>query len=210
MYSDNGKMDHGSVWFIMPKEFKFLCLDLSDHKVVVQNSGISWKKGLWPISFVEASQATLTMLSSSLKHGSTERGVLRCHEHTSMLDQWKLTPKQIKLVEKAEYQRTCRMVKVTWLKEFFSKCPEDASQEEIERCTRAYLLYLLGSTIFSTTTGNKVPVMYLSLFEDFDKAGKFAGGAGALAFLYRELGNSSLESQSTTSGCLTLVQVMFI
>ena len=24
-----------------------------------------------------------------------ERGVLRCHEHTSMLDQWKLTPKQI-------------------------------------------------------------------------------------------------------------------
>ncbi|KAG4910752.1 hypothetical protein JHK87_056868 [Glycine soja] len=107
-----------------------------------------------------------------------------------------------------EYQRTCRMVKVTWLKEFFSKCPEDASQEEIERCTRAYLLYLLGSTIFSTTTGNKVPVMYLSLFEDFDKAGKFAGGAGALAFLYRELGNSSLESQSTTSGCLTLVQIM--
>jgi len=216
-----------------------------------------------------------------------ERGVLRCHEHTSMLDQWKLTPKQIKLVEKAGFghlrllpamsldnaliaalverwrretnsfhltvgeltitledvslllglaidgepvigpisapSSVCEkllgrvpedlnggMVKLTWLKEFFSECPEDASQEEIERCTRAYLLYLVGSTIFSTTTGNKVPVMYLSLFEDFDKAGKFAWGAGALAFLYRALGNASLKSQSTISGCLTLVQVITI
>ena len=102
------------------------------------------------------------------------------------------------------------MVKLTWLKEFFSECPEDASQEEIERCTCAFLLYLVGSTIFSTTTGNKVPVMYLSLFEDFDKAGKFAWGAGALAFLYRALGNASLKSQSTISGCLTLVQVITI
>ncbi|KAL5176262.1 Protein MAIN-LIKE 2 [Glycine soja] len=98
------------------------------------------------------------------------------------------------------------MVKLTWLKEFFSECPEDASQEEIERCTCAFLLYLVGSTIFSTTTGNKVPVIYLSLFEDFDKAGKFAWGPGALAFLYRALGNASLKSQSTISGCLTLVQ----
>ncbi|XP_027908580.1 protein MAIN-LIKE 2-like [Vigna unguiculata] len=212
-----------------------------------------------------------------------ERGVLRCHEHTSMLDQWKLTPKQITLVEKAGFgylrllpamsldnaliaalverwrretntfhltvgeltitledvslllglaidgepvigpisapSSVCEkllgrvpedlnggMVKLTWLKEFFSECAEDAPPEETERCTRAYLLYLVGSTIFSTTTGNKVPVMYLSLFEDFDKAGKFAWGAGALAFLYRALGNASLKSQSTISGCLTLVQ----
>lgn len=213
-----------------------------------------------------------------------ERGVLRCHEHTSMLDQWKLTPKQIKLVEKAGFgylrllpamsldnaliaalverwrretntfhlsvgeltitledvalllglaidgepvigpisapSAACEkllgrvpddlnggMVKLTWLKEFFSECPEDALLEETERCTRAYLLYLVGSTIFSTTTGNKVPVMYLSLLENFEEAGKFAWGAGALAFLYRSLGNASLKSQSTVSGCLTLVQV---
>jgi hypothetical protein len=94
------------------------------------------------------------------------------------------------------------MVMLTWLKEFFSECPEDASLEEIECYTRAYLLYLVGSTIFSTTTGNKVPVMYLSLFENFDTAGKFASGVGALAFLYQPLGNASLESQSTVSGCL--------
>ncbi|CAI8583133.1 unnamed protein product [Vicia faba] len=221
-------------------------------------------------------------VSSAVWDGQ-ERGVLRCHEHTSMLDQWKLTPKQIKLVEKAGFgylrllpamnldnaliaalverwrketntfhltvgevtitledvalllglaidgepvigpisapSAVCEkllgrvpedlnggMVKLTWLKEFFSECPEDALLEETERCTRAYLLYLVGSTIFSTTTGNKVPVMYLSLLENFDVAGKFAWGAGALAFLYRSLGNASLKSQSTVSGCLTLVQ----
>ncbi|XP_057455217.1 protein MAIN-LIKE 2-like isoform X2 [Lotus japonicus] len=221
-------------------------------------------------------------VSSAIWDGH-ERGVLRCHEHTSLLDQWKLTPIQIKLVEKAGFgylrllpamsldnaliaalvERWRRetntfdlsvgeltitledvalllglaidgepvigpisapgsvcekllgrvpedlnggMANLTWLKEFFSECPEDASPEQTECCTRAYLLYLVGSTIFSTTTGNKVPVMYLSLFENFDRAGKFAWGAGALAFLYRALGNASLRSQSTISGCLTLVQ----
>ncbi|VVA98341.1 unnamed protein product [Arabis nemorensis] len=98
------------------------------------------------------------------------------------------------------------MVKLSWLKEFFSCCPDDASFEEVERCTRAYLLYLVGSTIFSTTTGNKVPVMYLPLFEDFDDAGTFAWGAAALSFLYRALGNASVKSQSTICGCLTLLQ----
>lgn len=224
------------------------------------------------------------MAITSLQH-LQERGVLRCHEHTSMLEQWKLAPKQIELVEEAGFgclrlipslsldnslisalverwrretntfhlavgemtitledvglilglaidgkpvkgassvtpssacetllgkvpeDLTGGMLKLTWLKEHFSKCPEDASSETIERYTRAYLLYLVGSTIFSTTTGNKVPIMYLPLFENFDEAGKYAWGAAALAMLYRTLGNASLKSQGTISGSLTLLQV---
>lgn len=224
-------------------------------------------------------------VSSAVWEGQ-ERGALRCHEHTSKLGEWKLTPKQIELVERAGFgylrkipaisldnplisalverwrretntfhftvgemtvtlqdvalllglaidgkpvigttHTTCHsvclkylgsspeakyasggMVKLSWLKEFFSNCPLDASVEVIERYTRAYLLYLVGSTIFSTTTGNKVPVMYLPLFEDFDEAGRYAWGAAALAFLYRALGNASVKSQSTICGCLTLLQ----
>ncbi|KAI9114595.1 hypothetical protein K1719_014293 [Acacia pycnantha] len=161
------------------------------------------------------------------KHVSTavwegqERGALRCHEHTSKLDQWTLTPKQIELVQKAGFGSVCEsylgkapesgytsggMVKLSWLKEFFSHCPENASMEVIEQHTRAYLLYLVGSTIFSTTTGNKVPVMYLPLFGNFEQCGQYAWGAAALAFLYRALGNASLKTQSTISGCLTLLQ----
>ena len=152
--------------------------------------------------------------------------MLRCHEHTSLLDQWKLTAEQIELVGKAgfHYLRmipainfdsaliaalverwrretntfhlpvgemtitledvalllglaidgepvigvtsstpsllcekllgrvpedlTGGMVKLTWLKEFFSQRPKDAPVEEIECRTRAYLLYLVGSTYF--------------------------------------------------------------
>lgn len=224
-------------------------------------------------------------VSSAVWDGQ-ERGALRCHEHTSKLDQWKLTAKQLDLVKKAGFwylrlipaisldnplisalverwrretntfhlnvgemtvtledvayliglaiegepvigltyttcDEVCQkflgkapdrgyvsggMVKLSWLKEFFSQCPEDAPDEVIERHTRAYLLYLVGSTIFSTTTGNKVPVMYLQLFEDFDQAGKYAWGAATLAFLYRALGNASIKTQSTISGCLTLLQ----
>ncbi|KAA8525502.1 hypothetical protein F0562_007357 [Nyssa sinensis] len=224
-------------------------------------------------------------VSSAVWEGQ-ERGALRCHEHTSKLDQWTLTTKQTGLVKRAGFgylrlippisldnplisalverwrretntfhftvgemtvtledvayllglaidgepvigvtYTTCEavcvkflgkapdsryasggMVKLSWLKETFSRCPEDAPIEDIEHHTRAYLLYLVGSTIFSTTTGNKVPVMYLPLFEDFERAGKYAWGAAALSFLYRALGNASLKSQSTISGCLTLLQ----
>ncbi|KAI7728230.1 hypothetical protein M8C21_012275 [Ambrosia artemisiifolia] len=224
-------------------------------------------------------------VSSAIWEGQ-ERGALRCHEHTSKLDQWTLTSKQIELVKRAGFgylrlipaisldnplisalverwrretntfhftvgemsitledvgyllglpidgepvigvtYTTCDavcmkflgrtpdsgstsggMVKLSWLKETFSRCPVDAQLEEIKRHTRAYLLYLVGSTIFSTTTGNKVPVMYLPLFDNFDQAGRYAWGAAALAFLYRALGNASLRSQSTISGSLTLLQ----
>ncbi|GAU51302.1 hypothetical protein TSUD_131460 [Trifolium subterraneum] len=143
-----------------------------------------------------------SVLYDQEKHVSTavwegqERGALRCHEHTSKLDQWTLTPKQIELL--------------SWLKEFFSRCPDDAPIEVIEQHTRAYLLYLVGSTIFSTTTGNKVPVMYLPLFENFVRCGQYAWGAAALSFLYRALGNASLKTQSTISGCLTLLQVEWL
>jgi hypothetical protein len=102
------------------------------------------------------------------------------------------------------------MVKLSWLKEFFSRCPDDAPIEVIEQHTRAYLLYLVGSTIFSTTTGNKVPVMYLPLFENFVRCGQYAWGAAALSFLYRALGNASLKTQSTISGCLMLLQVFVL
>ncbi|KAH7565506.1 hypothetical protein JRO89_XS09G0219600 [Xanthoceras sorbifolium] len=234
-------------------------------------------------------------ISSAIWEGQ-DRGTLRCHEHTSKIDGWKLLKRQIDLVGKAagfgyfrligqfslnnalisalverwrretntfhlsngeititldEVARilglrvdgeavvrdttTCAatgttnmeicesllgkapnsdakeikggMVKLSWLKENFSECPKDASSdEEVEQRTRAFLLYLVGSTIFATTSGNLVPLLYLPLFKDFDKAGKYAWGAAALAFLYRQLGKASMKCQSTISGSLTLLQ----
>lgn len=70
--------------------------------------------------------------------------------------------------------------------------------------------------------------MYLSLLNDFDEAGKYAWGAAALAFLYRELHKAALyvrsqgqintkaargsyaKSSNTIGGCLTLLQVTYL
>ncbi|XP_010552825.1 PREDICTED: serine/threonine-protein phosphatase 7 long form homolog [Tarenaya hassleriana] len=111
-----------------------------------------------------------------------------------------------KVPSAANKEVNCSRVKLNWLKKTFSECPEDASAEQVKCHTRAYLLYLIGSTIFATTDGDKVSVKYLPLFEDFDKAGRYAWGAAALACLYRALGNASLKSQSNICGCLTLLQ----
>ncbi|XP_010519612.1 PREDICTED: serine/threonine-protein phosphatase 7 long form homolog [Tarenaya hassleriana] len=97
-------------------------------------------------------------------------------------------------------------VTAKWLKENFSECPKGASMKELEYHTRAYLVYLVGSTIFATTDPSKISVDYLLFFEDFEKAGKYAWGAAALAFLYRQIGNASQRSQSIIGGCLTLLQ----
>ena len=105
--------------------------------------------------------------------------------------------------------RSGRMVKLSWLRESFSRCPDDASEDQIKRSTRAYLLYLLGCTIFSSSTGNKVPVMYLQFFENFDDTKRYAWGAAALAYLYRALGNASLNGQTSICGSITLLQVIF-
>ncbi|KAL8499009.1 hypothetical protein ACS0TY_022099 [Phlomoides rotata] len=96
-------------------------------------------------------------------------------------------------------------VKLTWLRTMFSSCPKDASSEDVVFHTRAYLLYLVGSTIFSTAD-NQVPAMYLQLFGNFDEAGNYAWGAAALSFLYRALGNAAFKSQKSINGCLTMLQ----
>nr|GEZ09793.1 protein MAIN-LIKE 2-like [Tanacetum cinerariifolium] len=41
-------------------------------------------------------------VSSAIWEGQ-ERGVLRCHEHTSKLNQWTLTAKQIELVKRSGF-----------------------------------------------------------------------------------------------------------
>jgi len=56
-----------------------------------------------------------------------------------------------KLPSAANKEVNCSRVKLNWLKRTFSECPEDASFDVVECRTRAYLLYLIESTIFATT-----------------------------------------------------------
>ncbi|MQL78619.1 hypothetical protein Taro_011040 [Colocasia esculenta] len=98
-------------------------------------------------------------------------------------------------------------VKLSRLRERFAVIAEDASAEVVRRHARAYLLHLLGCTIFSDKTGNSVPLMYLPLLEDFDRASRYSWGGATLAYLYRQLSIACKSDANAICGSLTLLQV---
>ncbi|KAG9440013.1 hypothetical protein H6P81_020178 [Aristolochia fimbriata] len=61
---------------------------------------------------------------------------------------------------------------LSWLRGQFSFCPDDATELVIQQHARAYLLHLVGATIFSDGSARGVHMAYLTLFEDFEEAGR--------------------------------------
>jgi len=59
------------------------------------------------------------------------------------------------------------------------------SNEEIQHISRAYLLFLLGYTLFVDKSGTLVLVAYLTLLDDLSMIGNYEGGATCLTYLYR-------------------------
>ncbi|KAI5401504.1 hypothetical protein KIW84_066105 [Lathyrus oleraceus] len=72
--------------------------------------------------------------------------------------------------------------------------------------TRAYLLMLVGSTIFADKTFTLVEARYLLLFTDLDGYSGYSWGAAALVTLYRYLGDASMYSCKQLGGYPTLLQ----
>ncbi|KAG9458796.1 hypothetical protein H6P81_003304 [Aristolochia fimbriata] len=96
---------------------------------------------------------------------------------------------------------------LSWLRGQFSFCPDDATELVIQQHARAYLLHLVGATIFLDGSARGVHMAYLTLFEDFEAAGRYSWGAATLAFLYRELTKACHTGVVGIAGCLTLMQL---
>ncbi|RVW94916.1 Serine/threonine-protein phosphatase 7 long form-like [Vitis vinifera] len=62
---------------------------------------------------------------------------------------------------------------LTWLSQSFHTLAPDADEESIQRYTRAYILQLIGGFLFSGKSSDKVHLMFLSLLEDFEVAGRW-------------------------------------
>ncbi|ERM97559.1 hypothetical protein AMTR_s00200p00028910 [Amborella trichopoda] len=73
-------------------------------------------------------------------------------------------------------------LKYKWLKERVMEQPEDATHVVTMQHMRAYLLYIVGHTIFSNVKGNEVPMRYATLLEDLECTGSYALGAVALTY----------------------------
>ena|ERR1044072_4649464 len=76
----------------------------------------------------------------------------------------------------------------------------------LEIATRTFLLRLVGMTIFTNKTNNKIKVSYYR-FQDLKSVGEYALGVVALAFLYDHLKDASRNHMSSMVGYMTLLQV---
>lgn len=92
--------------------------------------------------------------------------------------------------------RDCRgsHVKLSWLHSKFSQLSEHPTDDEITYSTRAYLLCLIGSTLFSERDRGYVSPRYLPLLSDFEKVREYAWGAAALAHLHKALSLAVMPS----------------
>ncbi|CAK8534695.1 unnamed protein product [Lathyrus sativus] len=101
--------------------------------------------------------------------------------------------------------RECRgsYYKLEWLYDLFV---EHRAASRWDYATRAYLLMLVGSTIFADKSFTLVEARYLSLFIDLDGLPGYSWEAAALVTLYRYLGDASMFSCKQLGGYPTLLQ----
>lgn len=98
-------------------------------------------------------------------------------------------------------------IKMSWLRNNFSTCPENADDNTVQQYARAYLLMLVGSVLFTDHSGDCISAIYLPLFEDFNEAGRYSWASGVLAFLYRELCGATDPKRKQFGGPVLLLQL---
>ncbi|KAI8534531.1 hypothetical protein RHMOL_Rhmol10G0097500 [Rhododendron molle] len=98
-------------------------------------------------------------------------------------------------------------VSMKWLDEAFGVLPLDADPIAVEQHARAYILRLIGGTIFADKSSSLVHLMFLPLLEDFNTAGEYSWGSAALGCLYSELCRASIVDKLQIGGFMLLLQV---
>ncbi|KAI5682568.1 hypothetical protein M9H77_03796 [Catharanthus roseus] len=84
------------------------------------------------------------------------------------------------------------------------------SRLSTEQRAACYILYLLGSSLFTDKSGNNVSGKLWPLVKNVSSVGDFAWGAAILAYLYRSLGQASRADAKELSGCWLLLEVILL
>ncbi|CAI0545325.1 unnamed protein product, partial [Linum tenue] len=71
---------------------------------------------------------------------------------------------------------------------------------------QAYMLTLLGSTLFLDKSGDKVRLGVDLFLDPIEQVADYSWASGTLAWLYRQLGEGSRAGARGMAGCLTLLQ----
>ena len=87
--------------------------------------------------------------------------------------------------------------------------PDEPTHHQVYQYTRAYILDLFGSLLFTDSSGDSVPVMYLQFLRDLDAPVQYNWGGAVLALLYRNLCRAvtrSARMPKTIWGPMVLLQ----
>ena len=93
------------------------------------------------------------------------------------------------------------------MRDHYAACCEN---EDWEFAARAYLLHLIGCTIFVDKSATFVSISYLALFWELVVCDSYAWGAAALAHIYAKLGDASLAGTKQLGVFITLLQVYIL
>ncbi|KAH1203723.1 Protein MAINTENANCE OF MERISTEMS [Glycine max] len=72
---------------------------------------------------------------------------------------------------------------------------------------RAYLLHLLGCTLFANKSATNVHVVYLEALRDLSMTERYAWGVTALVYMYDQLNDTSMSHNRQLGSYITLLQI---
>uniref|UniRef100_K4AJ17 Aminotransferase-like plant mobile domain-containing protein n=1 Tax=Setaria italica TaxID=4555 RepID=K4AJ17_SETIT len=100
-------------------------------------------------------------------------------------------------------------VLISWLREHFGHCPQDADAETVGHYCRAWILHLFACVLFPDGTGDTASWMWIHCLTDWHQAGSYSWGSAVLSFLYRQLCEACRRSSGSPSvgGCVYLLQL---
>jgi hypothetical protein len=94
---------------------------------------------------------------------------------------------------------------------------EDLSEEEEEEqsriqpaCVKAFLLLLLGYTLFAGKNSKTINLLWLLAIRNLDELGEWSWGGMGLAFLYEQLSLTSSSHVGAVGGYMSLLVVIYI
>ncbi|XP_025662160.1 protein MAIN-LIKE 1-like [Arachis hypogaea] len=102
--------------------------------------------------------------------------------------------------------RTKWTVKLTWFHNtVYGELEQDATEEQLKRYTRGYIMQLIGSILFPDASDSRVHIRWLPLLEDIDACGRLSWGLAVLAWLYRQMCRATKHGQRNMGGCVSLM-----